>query len=64
MARFSDEVFLASVEVPSFGASYAAPVAVLDLLLLACGEVRRPKTLALLKKVDKEQRMGFRWYEL
>jgi len=64
VSRFSDEVFLASVEMPSFGASYAAPIAVLDLLLLACAEVRRPKTLELLKKVDKEQRMGFRWYEL
>lgn len=64
VARFADEFFLASVEMPSFGASYAAPIAVLDLLLLACAEVRRPRTLELMKKVDKEQRMGFRWYEL
>ncbi|MBS1850442.1 MAG: MurR/RpiR family transcriptional regulator [Acidobacteria bacterium] len=64
IAQFSDEFFLASVEMSSFGPSYAAPIAVMNLLLLACAEVRRPRILDLLKKVDKEQRLGFRWYEL
>ena len=36
IARYANEFFLASVETPSFGASYAAPVALLNILLLAC----------------------------
>lgn len=63
IARFSHEFFVASVNTPSFGASYTAPMAVLSLLHMACGEVRRAKTLELMKKADEEQRHGFRWYE-
>ncbi|HYL62169.1 MAG TPA: MurR/RpiR family transcriptional regulator [Candidatus Methylomirabilis sp.] len=62
LARECDEVFLASVESTSFGASYAAPVALVNALLAACGQYRRPQTLAILKEIAEEQRKGFRWY--
>lgn len=62
LARECDEVFLASVESTSFGASYAAPVALVNAILAACGQYRRPQTLALLKEIAEEQRKGFRWY--
>lgn len=62
LARECDEVFLASVESTSFGASYAAPVALVNALLAACGQCRRPQTLAILKEIAEEQRKGFRWY--
>ncbi len=62
LARECDEVFLASVESTSFGASYAAPVALVNAILAACGQYRRPQTLAILKEIDEEQRKGFRWY--
>jgi RpiR family carbohydrate utilization transcriptional regulator len=62
LARECDEVFLASVESTSFGASYSAPVALVNAILAACGQYRRPQTLALLKEIDEEQRKGFRWY--
>jgi DNA-binding MurR/RpiR family transcriptional regulator len=64
LARECDEVFLASVESTSFGASYAAPVALVNAILAACGQYRRPQTLAILKEIAEEQRKGFRWYTI
>jgi DNA-binding MurR/RpiR family transcriptional regulator len=64
VARFADECFLASVETPSFGASYVAPIALIDVLLVACANYRRGRTLSLLKQAEAEQRVGFRWYEV
>jgi len=61
IARFSDECFLTPVEAP-FSNSYAAPVCFINVLFTVCAYYRRPRTLALLKKVDREQRQGFRWY--
>ena len=63
MGQFADECFYTMVETPSFGASYVAPMALLDTLIVACANHRRSRTLNLLKKVDEEQRHGFRWYE-
>ncbi len=62
LARECDGVFLASVESTSFGASYSAPVALVNAILAACGQYRRPQTLAILKEIAEEQRKGFRWY--
>lgn len=62
LARECDEVFLASVESTSFGASYTAPVALVNAILAACGQYRRPQTLAIVKEIAEEQRKGFRWY--
>lgn len=61
LCRFADECFLTSVEAP-FSNSYVAPVSFINVLLTTCANYRRPRTLALLKKVDHEQRHGFRWY--
>jgi RpiR family carbohydrate utilization transcriptional regulator len=63
IARFADECFLASVGQPSFGASYVAPIALLNVILVACANYRRRRTLSLLKQAEGEQRLGFRWYE-
>ena len=62
LARECNEVFLASIESTSFGASYAAPVALINALLAAVGQYRRPQTLALVKQIAEEQRKGSRWY--
>ncbi len=62
LARECDEVFLASVESTSFGASYAAPVALVNAILATCGQYRRTQTLAIVKEIAEEQRKGFRWY--
>jgi len=60
--RFADASFISSVETPSFGVSYVAPMALINALLAACANVQRGRTLALLRGVDKEQRHGSRWY--
>ena len=62
LARACHEMFLASIESTSFGASYVAPVAFVNALLAACGQYRRAKNLALVKQAAEEQRRGFRWY--
>jgi DNA-binding MurR/RpiR family transcriptional regulator len=61
IARYSNECFLTPVEVP-FSNSYVAPTCFINVLFSICAYYRRPRTLALLKKVDREQRHGYRWY--
>ena len=63
IAQFANETFLTSVDTPSFGASYVAPMAFFNVLLAACANYKRSHTLALMKKVEEEQRHGFRWYQ-
>lgn len=62
IARFAHECFLTSVEAP-FSNSYTAPISLLHVLFTICAHYRRTRTLALLEKVDYEQRHGFRWYQ-
>jgi DNA-binding MurR/RpiR family transcriptional regulator len=62
LARECDEVFLASIESTSFGASYTAPVSLLNVVLAACGQFRQARTLAIVRELDEEQRKGSRWY--
>ena len=64
LARECDEIFLASVESTSYGASYVAPVALLNSLIAAVGQYRRTQTLTIVKEIAEEQRKGFRWYNL
>jgi RpiR family carbohydrate utilization transcriptional regulator len=64
LARECDEILLASIETTSFGASYAAPVALLNAIIAAVGQYRRTQTLALVKEIAEEQRKGFRWYNI
>jgi DNA-binding MurR/RpiR family transcriptional regulator len=63
IARFTDEFFVASVDSESFLDSYVAPVALANLLLVACANYDREATLTRLREAAKEQREGFRWYE-
>jgi DNA-binding MurR/RpiR family transcriptional regulator len=61
IARFADECFLVPVEA-HLSNSYAAPMSFMNVLLTVCAHYRRARTLRILKKVDHEQRYGFRWY--
>lgn len=58
-----DEIFLASIESTSFAASYSAPVTLVNAILAACAQYKRPQTMALLKEIVEEQRRGHRWYD-
>jgi DNA-binding MurR/RpiR family transcriptional regulator len=62
LARVCDELFIASIESSSFAASYAAPIALLNVILATCAQYRRAETLAVAKELAEEQRKGFRWY--
>ena len=62
LARECDEIFLASIESTSFGASYTAPVSLINTILAAIGQYRRSQTLTIVKEIAEEQRKGFRWY--
>lgn len=62
LARFAHEYFVTSVESTLYGVSYVAPMALLNMLLVACAATRPARTVKLLKAADAEQRTGFRWY--
>ena len=63
IARFTNEFFVASVESRSFIDSYVAPMALVNLILVACGNYKRKQTLRMLAEAAKEQRHGFRWFD-
>src|SRR5258708_6244172 len=42
--------------------THLARICLLNAILAACAQYRRPHTLALLKEIAEEQRKGFRWY--
>jgi RpiR family carbohydrate utilization transcriptional regulator len=63
VAQHADEFFLASVEAHSFGASYVAPLALINSILMACATYKRARTLTLLRQVEQEQKHGFRWFD-
>ncbi len=63
LARLADECFIASVETPSFGASYVAPMALIDAIVSAVANLKPRRIMAMVKQADEEQRRGFRWYK-
>jgi hypothetical protein len=38
-------------------------MALFNVIVVACANHRRDRTLTLMKQVEQEQRHGFRWYE-
>jgi DNA-binding MurR/RpiR family transcriptional regulator len=62
LARVCHEVFLASIDSVYFGASYAAPITLIDAMLAAIAEYKRPRTMEIVRVLDEEQRKGFRWF--
>ena len=62
LARIADECFIASVETPSFGASYVAPMALIDAIVSAVAALKPKRIMTFVKQADEEQRRGFRWY--
>lgn len=63
IARFAHESLIVSVETCHFGDSYVGPMALLDVVLVACANYRRKYALALARDAAQEQQRGFRWYE-
>ncbi len=63
IGEFAHEFFLTSIAAPSFGSSYVAPMALFNIIVLACANHRRSRTLKLVRQLEDEERHGFRWYE-
>jgi len=62
LARFSNELVILPVNSLSFAASYVAPIALIDLITAAVGNLRRKEVVSRLKEADQEQKHGYRWY--
>ena len=62
LARFAHEGFVTPVEGTLYGVSYVAPMAFLNMVLVACAGTRKARTIRLMKAAEVEQRTGFRWY--
>jgi len=62
LTRICHETFLSGIESNSFGASYTAPLALLNALLAAIGQHRQKRTLAIVNEISEEQRRGSRWH--
>lgn len=62
LVRYADEAFIVPVEGSSFVLSYIAPIALINMLLVACSRCNWKRTMSRLKEVAREQRTGFRWY--
>ncbi len=63
IGQFAHEFFLTSIATPSFGSSYVAPMALFNVIVVACANHRRSRTFKLVKQLEQEERHGFRWYE-
>lgn len=62
VARFSDSFWITSIANPSFHGSYVAPLAAINVLLVACAHIHPRRALAVLRHKEQEFRSGRRWY--
>jgi RpiR family carbohydrate utilization transcriptional regulator len=62
LAHAANETLLVSIDTAHFGASYVAPMAMLDALLSGIANRRHARTMTILRQMDEEQRSGFRWF--
>ncbi|HEY3988166.1 MAG TPA: MurR/RpiR family transcriptional regulator [Acidobacteriaceae bacterium] len=62
IARSVDEFLLVSIDIPHFGASYVAPMAMLDALLSAVANRKRSRTMKRLQQMEDDQKASYRWY--
>ena len=62
IAHFCDTYWIASIANPSFNASYVAPVAAINALLVACAHLQQDRSLAWMREKEKELKSGNRWY--
>jgi RpiR family carbohydrate utilization transcriptional regulator len=62
VAQSVDEALIVSIDVPHFGASYVAPMAMLDALLSVIANSRRARTIKKLRQMEEDQKISYRWY--
>jgi DNA-binding MurR/RpiR family transcriptional regulator len=62
IAMNCDSYLIASIASPSITGSYAAPMALLNAVLMACAHIRPARSLALLRQTEEEYTSSDRWY--
>jgi RpiR family transcriptional regulator, carbohydrate utilization regulator len=62
-ARSAERALLAPIEGESFAASYVAPMAVINALLVACSHADARRSLEFLRPTEAEYGVGLRWYQ-
>jgi len=63
IARRCDAYLLAPISASTLTGSYAAPMAVINAVLVACAQLKPKRSLALLRQTEKEYLSGPRWYD-
>jgi DNA-binding MurR/RpiR family transcriptional regulator len=63
IARHCDVYLLASIANPSLAASYAAAMALLNCILIACAHIAPKRALQVLQQREKDHHESERWYE-
>jgi RpiR family carbohydrate utilization transcriptional regulator len=63
LSRFSNELVIVPINSLSFAASYVAPIALIELITAAVGNLRRKEVVDRLREADQEQKHGYRWYQ-
>ena len=63
IARVCESYLLAPISASTFTGSYAAPMAVVNAILVACAQVEPRRALALLRRSEKEYLASSRWYD-
>jgi DNA-binding MurR/RpiR family transcriptional regulator len=62
IARICDSFAITPINSVSFANSYVAPMALLGTILVACAHTRTARSLALLRRSEREDRADRRWY--
>jgi DNA-binding MurR/RpiR family transcriptional regulator len=62
VARYCDGHLVAATASPSFLSSYVAPMALVNVIHVACAHLNPKRSLTQLKPTDKEYLSGLRWY--
>jgi RpiR family transcriptional regulator, carbohydrate utilization regulator len=62
IARYCRDYLIAPTISPSFLSSYAAPMALVNAIYVACVHLHPKRSLTRLKPTDKEYLAGARWY--
>ncbi|PYP87183.1 MAG: hypothetical protein DMF61_11110 [Blastocatellia bacterium AA13] len=63
IARYSDKHLVATVASPSMTGSYAAPLSLLNAILITCAHYKERRSLALMRQWEKEYTSGSRWFQ-
>ena len=62
IAKYCDSYLIASIARTSFIDSYAAPVAAINALLVACAHSQSARSLEHLRQFEEEYAASHRWY--